>query len=139
QTAREGTGNLPRENLLLHPARGHRVARALAFSDRGFYPALDSRADRSLEKAMSAREKLRAWLLRNRTSVRMAFILRLRGMGLGSLLSLVWTRLLLRAMGDPLYGLFLSFQAVTRLGGLGDLGLSGGISIKTGAMLGRGE
>lgn len=78
-------------------------------------------------------------LQRNRTSVRMAFILRMASMALGSLFSLVWSRLLLRAMGDPLLGLFQNFQAVTRLGSLGDLGISGALSLKTGLMLGSGD
>ena len=69
----------------------------------------------------------------------MAFILRMVAMGLGSVLSLLWYRVLLGAMGDALYGLFLTFQAVTRLGGLGDLGISGALSLKAGLMMGRRE
>jgi O-antigen/teichoic acid export membrane protein len=80
-----------------------------------------------------------AWLQRNRTSVRLAFLLRLFSMTVGALLSLLWYRLLLRAMGDSLYGLFLSFLAVSRLGGVGDFGISGAVGIKAGMMLGRGE
>jgi len=80
-----------------------------------------------------------AWLQRNRTSVRLAFILRLITMAAGTVLSLLWYRLLLRTMGDPLYGLFLSFFAVSRLGGLGDLGISGAVGIKAGMMLGKEE
>src|SRR5436190_15644723 len=91
------------------------------------------------EGQVSVLGKARGWLVSNRTSVRLAFILRIVGMGAGSLLSLWWTRLLLRAMGDDLNGLFLSFAAVTRLGGLGDLGISGAIALKAGQMLGRGE
>jgi O-antigen/teichoic acid export membrane protein len=79
------------------------------------------------------------WFQRNRTSVRMAFILRLFAMAAGALLSLLWTRLLLRAMGDSLNGLFLSFLAVSRLGGVGDFGISGAVGIKAGMMMGRGE
>jgi O-antigen/teichoic acid export membrane protein len=80
-----------------------------------------------------------AWLQRNRTSVRLAFILRLFAMATGALLSLLWTRLLLRAMGDAAYGIFLTFQSVTRLGGLGDFGISGAVGLKAGQMLGRSE
>jgi len=80
-----------------------------------------------------------SWLKRNRTSARMAFIWRMIAMGLGSVFSLVWFRLLLHAMGDPLMGLFQNFQALTRLGGLGDFGISGALSIKAGMMLGRKE
>jgi O-antigen/teichoic acid export membrane protein len=79
------------------------------------------------------------WLKRNRTSVRMAFLMRMVAMGLGVFLSLFWTRVLLQVMGDSAYGLFLSFQGVTRLGGLGDLGLSGAIALLASTMMGRGE
>ena len=58
-------------------------------------------------------------------------------MALGSLFSLLWIRLLLQAMGDPLYGLFQNFQAVARLGGLGDFGFTGALTLQAGAMLGR--
>ncbi|HEY2082829.1 MAG TPA: hypothetical protein VGI88_08585 [Verrucomicrobiae bacterium] len=88
---------------------------------------------------MSFRPAIISWLERNRTSARMAFLLRMIVMGLGSLFSLLWTRLLLRAMGDPLMGLFQNFQALTRLGGLGDLGISGALSLKVGTLLGRGD
>jgi O-antigen/teichoic acid export membrane protein len=42
-------------------------------------------------------------------------------------------------MGAPLYGLFLSFQAVAALGGLGDFGMGGAISMRAGRHLGAGE
>src|SRR4051812_11913572 len=80
-----------------------------------------------------------AWFQRHRTSVRTAFILRLTTMAFGTVLSLLWFRLMTRTMGDPLYGLFLSFLAVARLGGVGDFGISGAVGIKAGMMLGRGE
>jgi O-antigen/teichoic acid export membrane protein len=80
-----------------------------------------------------------AWLLRNRTSARMAFLWRMVAMGLGSIVSLLWARLLVQAMGNPLMGFFQSFQALTRLGGLGDLGMSGALALKAGVMLGRRE
>ena len=80
-----------------------------------------------------------AWFQRNRTSVRMAFILRVMAMAMSALLSLLWTRLLLRAMGDSLWGLFSSFQGIAQLGGVGDFGISGAVGIKGGMMLGRGE
>ena len=88
---------------------------------------------------MSFLPAITSWLRRNRTSVRMAFVLRMIAMALGSLFSLLWTRLLLRTMGDPLYGLFQNFQALSRLGGLGDLGLSGALAWKAGLMLGSGD
>ena len=88
---------------------------------------------------VTVRQKWRDWLWENRTSARMAFILRIVVMGVGALLSLLWTRILVRTMGDSLFGLFLNFQAVSRIGGVGDLGISGAVGIKTGQMLGRGE
>ena len=88
---------------------------------------------------MSFLPAITSWLQRNRTSVRMAFVLRMVAMAVGSVFGLIWTRLLLRAMGDPLLGLFQDFQALTRLGGLGDLGIAGALTLTAGAMLGRRE
>ncbi len=88
---------------------------------------------------MSATGKLRALLLPDRTSVRLAFLLRAAAMAAGALLSLLFFRLFLDSMGAALFGLFLVFQSVARLGGLGDLGITGVISIKGGLLLGRGE
>jgi O-antigen/teichoic acid export membrane protein len=88
---------------------------------------------------MSFLPALTSWLQRNRTSARMAFVWRMTSMGLGSIISLVWARLLLHAMGKPLMGLFQTFQALSRLGGLGDLGITGALSLKVGTMLGRRE
>src|SRR5262249_19516508 len=82
---------------------------------------------------------MKRWLMSVRTSVRIAFALRLFAMGAGSLLSLVFYRVLLRAMGDSLNGLFLTVSGLARLGGLGDLGMSGAISVRVTQMLGRGE
>ncbi|MDB6016927.1 MAG: hypothetical protein JWR19_1416 [Pedosphaera sp.] len=80
-----------------------------------------------------------AWLKHNRTSVRAAFGLRVAAMGVGSVLGLIFMRLLRTAMGSELYGLFLCFQSLTRLGGLGDLGTSGAVALRAGQMLARGE
>lgn len=96
-----------------------------------------SRDSVSIRDRMSFWSAIISWLERNRTSARMAFALRIVSMGLGSLLSLLWMRLLLHAMGDPLLGLFQNFQAVTRLGGLGDLGITGALALTVGTMLGR--
>lgn len=60
-------------------------------------------------------------------------------MGASAVMSLVWTRLLVHSMGSALYGLFVSFQAIPRLGGLGDFGISGAVGIRTGQMIGRNE
>jgi O-antigen/teichoic acid export membrane protein len=67
----------------------------------------------------------------------MAFLLRIIATAAGSLLSLLWGRLLVRAMGNVLWTLFDAFQAVGRLGLLGDLGTSGAVMLKAGAMLGK--
>ncbi|MGB8355497.1 MAG: hypothetical protein WCD79_16485 [Chthoniobacteraceae bacterium] len=82
-------------------------------------------------------DKLRTWLMANRTSVRLAFILRICGMGIGSLASLVFARLLLRAMGDDLNGLYLAYLAAAGLGGLGDLGVSMSVAVRAGQMIGE--
>jgi O-antigen/teichoic acid export membrane protein len=93
----------------------------------------------SIRPGMSFLPAIKSWLQRNRTSARMAFVWRMISMGVGSVFGLIWTRLLLHAMGDPLLGLFQNFQALTRLGGLGDFGITGALSLKTGTMLGRRE
>lgn len=82
---------------------------------------------------------VRQWLLDQRTSVRLAFILNVIAMGTNALLSLLWTRALLKVLGDSTYGLFLSFLGVTRLGGLGDLGVTGAVAIRSGQAIGRGD
>src|SRR4051794_10731931 len=74
-----------------------------------------------------------------RSSSRLAFILHLASRILMSLMALVWTRLLLGTMGKPLFGLFLSFQSVAQMGGLGDLGMGGAVGIQAGQYLGQGK
>jgi O-antigen/teichoic acid export membrane protein len=71
-------------------------------------------------------------------SVRFAFLLQLSVRVLTSLCSLLWTRLLLGAMGPALNGLFLIFQSFTTLGGLGNLGLGGAVGTETSRHLGQG-
>lgn len=80
-----------------------------------------------------------SWLWRQRSSTRLGFMLQLACRVLTSLLALVWIPLLLGAMGDAVYGLFLSYQAVANLGVLGDLGLGGVVSIHTSRLLGQGK
>ncbi len=77
------------------------------------------------------------WLRKNRTSARVAFGLRLFVMGANGVGSMVWTRLLLRAMGNQMNGLFIAYQAVVSLGGLGDLGMGGAVALRAGQALGR--
>lgn len=79
------------------------------------------------------------WLQDQRTSVRLAFILRVASMALNAVLSLLWTRVFLRILGDSVYGTYLSFMGVTRLGGLGDFGLSGALAVRVGQAMGRGD
>lgn len=74
-----------------------------------------------------------------RNSTRLGFMLQLTARVFGALSGLVWTRLLIEAMGRPLFGLFLSFQSVMALGGLGDLGMGGAVAIQTGQKLGAGD
>jgi O-antigen/teichoic acid export membrane protein len=93
----------------------------------------------SIPPRMSLFSATTAWLQRNRTSARMALVWRMIAMALGSLFSLVWIPLLLRAMGNPLMGLFQLFQSVTRLGGLGDFGITAALGLKVGTMLGRND
>jgi O-antigen/teichoic acid export membrane protein len=93
----------------------------------------------SIPPRMSLLPAITSWLQRNRTSARMAFLWRMIAMALGSLFSLLWWRLLLRAMGDPLMGLYQLFQSVTRLGGLGDFGITSALGLKVGTLLGRGD
>lgn len=79
------------------------------------------------------------WLQVQRTSVRLAFFLRVASMGFNAILSLLWTRALLGVLGASCYGIVLSFQGVTRLGGLGDFGLSGALAVRVGQAIGRGD
>ncbi len=79
------------------------------------------------------------WLKQQRSSTRLAFVLQTGSRVFGAVTGLLWTRLLLGAMGDTLFGYFLAYQTVVTLGGLGDLGMGGAIGLKTGQDLGRGD
>jgi O-antigen/teichoic acid export membrane protein len=74
-----------------------------------------------------------------RSSSRLAFVLHLGSRVLMSLMSLLWIRLLVSAMGLELNGLFLRFQSVAQLGGLGDLGMGGAVAVQAGQYLGQGK
>src|SRR6185312_12831469 len=93
----------------------------------------------SIRRRMSFLPAMISWLKRNRTSVRVAFILRMVSMGVGSVFGLVWYRLLLGSMGDPLMGLFQNFQSLIRLGNLGDFGITGALGLRVGLLLGQGD
>src|SRR5262245_38950084 len=79
------------------------------------------------------------WLARNRTSSRLGLLLQVSTRVLTSILALFWTRALLHLMGPTIYGLFMSFQSIAALGGLGDFGMGGAIGVRTGQYLGTGE
>lgn len=78
-------------------------------------------------------------LLAQRSSPRLAFLLQIGCRVLTSLCSLLWIPLLLNSMGTALNGLLLNFQAITSMGGLGDLGMGGLVNIQTSRMLGQGK
>lgn len=83
--------------------------------------------------------RLNNWLLAHRSSPRLAFLLQIGCRVLTALCSLVWIRLLVKAMGPALNGLLLNFQSITSLGGLGDLGMGGMVNIQTSRLLGQGK
>jgi len=84
-------------------------------------------------------KRLTTWLLGQRSSPRLAFLLQVACRLLTALCQIVWIRLLLRAMGPALNGLLLNFQSITSLGGLGDLGMGGLVNIQTSRLLGQGK
>jgi hypothetical protein len=79
------------------------------------------------------------WFRGERSSTRLGFLLQICCRVGYSLFSLIWTPLLLRSMGKALNGLFLSFQGMASLGGLGDLGMGGLVNIQTSRLLGQGK
>ncbi len=79
------------------------------------------------------------WWDRHRSSTRVAFMFQMATRVGSSILSLLWTPLLIGTMGKTLYGTFLTFQSVATLGALGDLGMGGAVQIETGRLLGRKE
>src|ERR1017187_7317063 len=66
--------------------------------------------------------RLTNWLLAQRSSPRLAFLLQIACRALTSICSLLWVPLLLRSMGQALNGLLLTFQSITSMGGAGGLG-----------------
>lgn len=74
--------------------------------------------------------RLVEWLLRYRTSSRIALILKAATTILGAVLSLGWQRWLLEVMKDDLFGKWKTFQNLVSLGGVGDFGISGGMAIR---------
>jgi O-antigen/teichoic acid export membrane protein len=84
-------------------------------------------------------QTVKDWLRSQRSSVRIGFALQVGSRALSSVLALLWTPLLLHAMGKALNGAFLSLHSLATLGGLGDLGMGGMVSIQTSRLLGRGD
>ena len=82
---------------------------------------------------------MKRWLLQVRTSGRVAFVLRLGAMVVGTLSSLIWTRLIIHALGSELYGLFISFTTFINFGGLTELGMGGAVGLRTSQYLGAGR
>lgn len=91
--------------------------------------------------AASAAEagKFRRMLWNIRTNSRVAYVIQITSRITTSALALIWIRLLVGVMGKPLNGVFLAFQGVFSLGGLGDLGMGGAIGIRAGRYLGEGK
>lgn len=79
------------------------------------------------------------WLIDQRASARIAFALRTVCMGLSGLLSLVWTPLLLRALGAEKYGTWTAFSAVVGLAAAGEFGLGGAVSLRTNQLIAAGD
>jgi hypothetical protein len=88
---------------------------------------------------MPAKNGLKATLWEQRNTTRLAYVLQIGTRLLTSVLSLIWIRLLVGAMGAPLNSLYLAFQKVISLGGLGDLGMGGVVGIRVGQDIGRGK
>ena len=82
-------------------------------------------------------KRIAHWLASQRSSTRLSFILQIGCRILFSLFSLLWTPLLLNAMGRSLNGLFLNFQKMASLGVVGDLGMGGLVNIQTSSLLGK--
>lgn len=79
------------------------------------------------------------WFRDQRSSTRLSFLLQIICRIGFSLFSFIWTPLLLGSMGKSLNGLFLNFQKITTLGGLGDLGMGAVVNIRTSRLLGQGK
>src|ERR1700722_15062544 len=84
-------------------------------------------------------KKLKDILWRQRNSARVAYLLYISTRLLSSAVALVWVRLLVGAMGQELNSLYIAFQKLITLGGLGDLGMGGAVGIRTGQYLGQGK
>ncbi len=104
--------------------------------------ASDDRAAGSLVAVSGVKplkKSLKTILWEQRNSARVAYLLHMSTRLLSSAIQLVWVRLLLAAMGQELNSLYIAFQKLISLGGLGDLGMGGAVAIRTGQYLGEGK
>ena len=129
--------------LILRQARNYCLATKLPWPKKRVLPAVFAAAltgHRALKPGhMAAKKNLTRWLREQRTSTRLAYAMQLCSRVGASFTSLIWTRLLVGAMGLPLNGVLIAFQKLIVLGGLGDLGIGGAVAIRTGQYLGRGD
>lgn len=88
---------------------------------------------------MSIFRRFFRWFHSQRNSTRLSFLLQIICRIGFSICSFIWTPLLLGSMGKSLNGLFLNFQKITSLGGLGDLGMGDVVNIRTSRLLGQGR
>jgi O-antigen/teichoic acid export membrane protein len=88
---------------------------------------------------MADKNGLKQWLWEQRNSTRLAYVLQLASRILTSAMGLVWTRLLVGAMGLEVNSAYIAFQKIVSLGGLGDLGMGGVVGIRVGRYLGQGN
>jgi len=88
---------------------------------------------------MSPFRRFFQWFHGQRSSTRLSFLLQIICRIGFSIFSFIWTPLLLGSMGKSLNGLFLNFQKITSLGGLGDLGMGDVVNIRTSRLLGQGR
>jgi len=82
---------------------------------------------------------MRSFIYNIRASKKNASIYKIISISVSAILSLFWARVLVREMGVMYYGMFITFIAITRFGGLGDLGVGGAVSLRTSQFIGRGE
>jgi O-antigen/teichoic acid export membrane protein len=78
-------------------------------------------------------------MVANRASPRAAFTLRVACMGAGVVLSLVWTRALLHALGAHNFGLYSSFMAFLAVAGAAEFGMGGAVCTRTTQLIAAGD
>src|ERR1700722_16425 len=88
---------------------------------------------------MPVKKSLKTILWEQRNSARVAYLLYTGTRLLSSAVALIWVRLFVAAMGQQLNSVYIAFQKLITLGGLGDLGMGGAVAIRTGQCLGEGK